>query len=593
MPVIKIREKTEEITRPVSAQSNAAVIPLFVMGLYSVKTDDNEKPVWERKEFTTKLYKSVTAFETDYSSWVIRDSGYDAIDNSYMMIYDLLDNGLEVYVDPIDLTSPQILPGEEKSVTIIVDPEDESQNVTITGNTLNSLFEDVFKFYYLDENQNKIYYDVVIPSTQGMTEADRVNLESIIKEDIRTGKDYTGTPASWNIPVDLRPEIDSEIDEKTFSKILNKLISVDDFTDLSRSYYFKFTDKTRFNFKFLTTGAHANAYFDDLLDNGEVVGLNINTIQGPFRTMICLCASLDEVDKYSGRGDCLTLVDFEGWLRKDSKVATIYDAMVANGYDIEFNYKNYNEYYKFASCTYPWIIREVSNDGDKKLIEYPGSFGYLKAFANSISPIKGQGNPDYYSIAGYRRGYVGTDDIFTPVERLGEIDLHIFQSDSMAAAVKDPNKDPETAEIYKDFNITINPIVRFQENNIGVYRIWGNRVLLPAPLNEDGIPDADNVQDVNYFLNVRQLVCDVKKQCYFASMRVSFEPNDDVTWFNYKTFVNPMLESMVSNRGLDWYTWNRLESDIKGQMKAKLTIKPIEAVESFDITVYIRNTDEE
>ena len=85
----------------------------------------------------------------------------------------------------------------------------------------------------------------------------------------------------------------------------------------------------------------------------------------------------------------------------------------------------------------------------------------------------------------------------------------------------------------------------------------------------------------------------IKKECYFASTRVSFEPNDDVTWFNFKSIVNPLLDNMVLNRGMEWYSWKRLPADSKGLMKAMLTIKPIEAVESFDITVFIRNTDEQ
>lgn len=575
MPVIKIREKTEELRRTVTGQSNAAVIPLFVSGIY-IKSVEDDKNIYARKEFVCQLYHTRSAFEEDYSNFVIRDAMNGILDNSYYMIGDLLDEGLEIYVDPIDLTNPDTLPGplpiEFPTFTVIVDdPDNPGEQKTVTveikGNTLNPIFEDLIDFsnYNFDNIPNPV-------------------LVSILKEYIRTGYDYIEDPTqiSTNMEINLEPELKDQIDEKTFTLVLDELISAPNYKDgLTNSYYYKFRDKTRFNFKFLTTGAHANAYFGDLLDEttGASLGLNTSNILGPFKTMLALSASFDELDKYSGRGDCITLIDFEHWLRKDSTPATIYDAMTCDNYnDIDYNYGN--DYYKFASCTYPWIIRKINNN----LHEFPGSYAYLRAFAKSIN----KDNPDYYSIAGYNRGEVGTDSDYTPVERLGENDVHLFQSDSFALY---PIKEDESQ--INSFNITINPIIRFQESNKGVYRIWGNRIMCEPPLDEDERPNSDVTQDVNYFLNVRQLVCDIKKQCYFASTRVSFEPNDDITWFNYKTFVNPMLESMVSNRGLDWYTWNREESDIKGQMKAKLTIKPIEAVESFDITVYIRNTDEE
>ena len=42
------------------------------------------------------------------------------------------------------------------------------------------------------------------------------------------------------------------------------------------------------------------------------------------------------------------------------------------------------------------------------------------------------------------------------------------------------------------------------------------------------------------------------------------------------------------------YSWKRLDTNgVKGLIKAQVTVKPIEAVESFDITVFVKNTDEE
>lgn len=42
---------------------------------------------------------------------------------------------------------------------------------------------------------------------------------------------------------------------------------------------------------------------------------------------------------------------------------------------------------------------------------------------------------------------------------------------------------------------------------------------------------------------------------------------------------------MQSGRGIEWYRWNKLITEKKATLKALLTIKPIEALEYFDITI--------
>jgi hypothetical protein len=74
-------------------------------------------------------------------------------------------------------------------------------------------------------------------------------------------------------------------------------------------------------------------------------------------------------------------------------------------------------------------------------------------------------------------------------------------------------------------------------------------------------------------------------------MRTTFEPNDDITWVNFKKLCNTLLDQMQSGRGITWYSWRKVETDKKATIKAVLSIRPIEAVEYFDITINL--TDEE
>ena len=147
--------------------------------------------------------------------------------------------------------------------------------------------------------------------------------------------------------------------------------------------------------------------------------------------------------------------------------------------------------------------------------------------------------------------------------------MHVLQGDT-------------TTEDYNNIAVRINPIM-----DTGAYgiRVWGNRVF-----NGSAGVDALKYSD---FLNVRLLVCDIKKQLYHSALRMTFEPNDDIAWLNYKTLNNTLLDRMQSGRGIQWYRWAKLSTNEKATLKALLTIKPIEALEYFDITVNLTDSDVE
>ena len=528
MPVIKIREETEQVVYPASGQSNAAVIPLFVTSI-GIETREDNSQWYYRVDLKASKFTKVSDFEATYKDLAIRDKDGLLVDKNYYMIKDLLNRGLEIIVKPVDLSSETLFP------TVLVEGDEE----------VNSLLENIFDW--------------------------NLRINNWDKETYRTGSQLIGTelprdPEETDPYVDLnRPRVNPisiPDDNKNqillnyhdLAKILDELIS-------KQGFYNELRDKTRFNFKFLTTGSYENA----LVTN--------NDPELEVKTMVNICAALKDIDNQSGRGECFTLVDFSSdHIGEDfyQDLNSLYSGAFIN---------NEVEYWKFTFCTYPWVIKKVvsetSEGNTSKIIplELTGSYAYLKAFADYISENPGL---DYMAIAGYNRGTVGDVEDCTPVVDLGEIDMHILQNDSFSTQAVLP--------------LTVNPIIKCHD---GMYRIWGNRVMLPLDKANGEQIYSDQVKDCNYFLNVRHLVSDIKKECYFASTRVSFEPNDDVTWFNFKSIVNPLLDNMVLNRGMEWYSWKRLPADAKGLMKAMLTIKPIEAVESFDITVFIRNTDEQ
>ena len=93
------------------------------------------------------------------------------------------------------------------------------------------------------------------------------------------------------------------------------------------------------------------------------------------------------------------------------------------------------------------------------------------------------------------------------------------------------------------------------------------------------------------FLNVRLLLVFIHKAAFASSVQHMFEPNDDIVWLSFKQKVNELLDQMVSGRGIKWYKWYKIKPDKLGQIKAKLTIRPIEAVEAFDIVISMTDED--
>ena len=69
----------------------------------------------------------------------------------------------------------------------------------------------------------------------------------------------------------------------------------------------------------------------------------------------------------------------------------------------------------------------------------------------------------------------------------------------------------------------------------------------------------------------------------------AFDPNSDVLWNNFKAGVEPLLRRMAGDQGLDAYKITPVKDNVKGAVKAKIRIVPIEAAEDFDISLYLED----
>ena len=266
------------------------------------------------------------------------------------------------------------------------------------------------------------------------------------------------------------------------------------------------------------------------------------------------------------RGDCVALIDHTNNPNRELdpiNVNSIYYAIAnpESAYRISSN----GEY---AAMFTPWCAFTFNNlssavaDTSYGAIDYntvnwvpaamPGSYAYLLSLAYSVRT-----NASWLAIAGVSRGIVPNFSSLYTNKRMTNAIAESYQS--------------ETA-------ISINPITNIRPYG---FTIWGNRTL------------KDNAAvgglTALSFLNIRNMVSDVKKQAYVAAKRCLFEQNTDILWLNFKSYLSPLLDQMTSGYGLSGYKVIRNASQDPSKILATIRLYPIYAVESFDITVELSN----
>lgn len=209
---------------------------------------------------------------------------------------------------------------------------------------------------------------------------------------------------------------------------------------------------------------------------------------------------------------------------------------------------------EFGALFTPWAsyttVKEASDVPATQIM--PASFGYLLSLGKSL-----RNNPNWLAVAGVARGLVPYIQSLNTVQRLSNTIADAYQP--------------------RD-NVAINPITNIKPYGL---TIWGNRTL------------KKNVGNITAtaMLNIRNLVSDVKKVAYTAAKSLMFEQNSDVLWVNFKSYITPLLDQMLSGQGLSGYKVIRGVTTEKAKVVANIKLYPLYAVESFEITVVI--SDEE
>lgn len=307
-------------------------------------------------------------------------------------------------------------------------------------------------------------------------------------------------------------------------------VNSDIFTELLDTGYF--------NVKYITSGGYPTFEYNGT-SNNAVAGKMIQIAQN--------------------RGDAIAFIDHTNYKARSLDPSDITSVF----YQITAGDNKITDINGFGTMFTPWCEYSTASAG---IVVLPGSFAYLISLAKSIRT-----NPSWLAIAGAARGVVpGLVQPITTVRLSNRLaDWYSY------CPANDAGADQE--DTTRGVGI----------NAISDYRPYGQTILGNRTLKQVN----DNVLTALCFLNLRNLVCDVKKQLRYAAKACMFEQNTDVLWSAFKSRILPLLDQMVSGVGISGYKVIREACSDKTKIKSTVRLYPLYAVESFDICVELSNEE--
>ena len=340
---------------------------------------------------------------------------------------------------------------------------------------------------------------------------------------------FRGIPvAYYNVAI----RIANNVDKKKGAK---QDFSIEDFYSHLNSEVFDvdtntgILDKGNYNIEFITSGAY------------PVFEYNNNVITDK---MLSIAKT---------RGDCVALIDHtDNEYRKLTGNTSVYQAIQtwkpAEGLE-------------YSAMYTPWSngnVQSVSKANNKAITQtiYPGSMAYLLAYAQSIKT-----NAEWLAVSGTTRGIV-------PINSLRST---YILSNTIANTVYQAKQGKR-----------INPIT-----NISGYGlcIFGNSTL------KDNGTETTFELTAQSFMNIRLLVCQVKKKLYEECLGLLFEQNNDILWAKFLSKITPLLDRMKTGSGISNYRVIKNATKEKAKLSATVRLIPIYALEDIDINIELTNED--
>lgn len=344
------------------------------------------------------------------------------------------------------------------------------------------------------------------------------------------------------IPAAKDNEIQKLATETNISDIQNFLafLSGKDENNKDTNSLIHLTDKNEYNVKYLTTGGYYSYECPTETEKSK------------------LSAAKNLLSVAQKRGDCIALIDYKHDRDLDI-LTTLYE-------NVNKDFASYEKYTSYGAMFSPWDYYNCPATATVTLM--PGSFGYLLSLAKAIKT-----NPNWLAIAGVTRGLVP-----------GIKPRDLTTSKKLTNVVAE-NLQPKYGNAEEHKNISINAITNIKPYGLC---IWGNRTLYPV--------SKDGTKALN-FLNIRNMVSDIKKLAYQTAKSLMFEQDTLALWLRFKNGLTPLLNQLKTGGGISDYKIIRTTTKYdgspltNGEIAATIKIYPIYAVEYFEITVVLSDDD--
>ena len=268
----------------------------------------------------------------------------------------------------------------------------------------------------------------------------------------------------------------------------------------------------------------------DTVSNPDEIDINLLAIPGVVSTNVNEYARLI----CNTRADCMLIMD----IVNAANVGSVSNAIsTVNNLGIDDNY---------AACYYPCLKYSDTTNG--VLVTVPPSVAVLGAYA--FSDRVGQ---VFFAPAGLNRGGLAQFGITDVLDRL------TFQ---------------DRNDLY---DARINPIAIFPNEGINVF---GQKTLQARPSALDRI-------------NVRRLLIYAKKTIASVAKYLLFEPNNPATWQKFLSTVNPILEKIRQDQGIERFkvvmdsSVNTPDLIDRNIMTGKIFLQPTRSAEYIDLSFII------
>lgn len=313
-------------------------------------------------------------------------------------------------------------------------------------------------------------------------------------------------------------------------------------------------DRNEYTVKYITTGGYPVLFEDTTKDTLTIKDKEIGSYK--------LAKLMMEVAAH--RGDAVALIDYQ--YDTTNTVPAIYKEIDKLITTTTTNY----EYPSFGGIMYPWgnynCNRTLGSLKDEPVAKLPASFGYLMCVAKAIKT-----SPNWLAMAGVARGVV---------PNLISLCTNGVLTNTIAEDCQPRFGNPDT-----NASISINCITQVRPYGL---TLWGNRTLKPV---------SDKGTDALNFLNTRNMISDIKKLLYVTANSLMFEQNSDTLWLRFKSGVSPLLNQLKSGNGISDYKIIKLQTKYdgtdlaRGEIAAVVKIFPVNAIEYFELTVEINDSD--